>query len=135
MLCADVSVLNSTTATQAGAYLKLEGTSAGDATGSVYAYFYGGTTATAYFETGNDFSSWGTDHFQAWFKFYAGDGTTLGINSKQFGAGSTTLDRAISFTNANTDNLQVTDLTTAGTYKMVVNTTADGATITITKVK
>ena len=133
---ADVSVLNSTTATQAGAYLKLEGTSAGDTTGSVYAYFYGGTTATAYFETGDEFADWGKgEHFAAWFKFYAGDGTTLGIDSKQLGAGSTTLGTAISITNANKDNLEVTDLTAAGTYKMVVNTTADGATITITKVE
>ena len=136
---ADVTVLNSTTAKQVGAYLKLEGTSCTD--GPVYAYFYGTDKATAYFEVEKAFGSWdevAPADFAAWFKFYAGDGTTLGINSKQMGAETATLGTPITISNQNTDNIHVSDLTgdlTGTILKMVVSTTESGATVTFTKVE
>ena len=133
---ADVSVVNATTVVQDGAYIKLEGSNAFD--GSVYAYFYGTTTATAYFETKDTFDDeWGTEGaFAAWFKFYAGDNSSLAVASKQMGAGSTDLGAAVSITNENTDNLVVKDINEGvAVYKMVVTADSAGASITITKVE
>lgn len=134
----DVSVLNSTTAKQAGAYIKIEGCSLKSAEGSILA-FGGKETATNYIVVkSDDKNNWSGSNFQMWAKFYVGnknrqiyfDETTLGNTSKI----DMTKDESKKH-----DNLVVTDLkipdSAGGVYKITVSTTADGATAVVSKVE
>lgn len=134
----DVSVLNSTTAKQAGAYIKIEGCSLKSAESTILA-FGGKETATNYIVVkSGDTNNWSGSNFQMWAKFYVGnknkqiyfDETTLGNTSKI----DMTKDES-----KNHNNLVVTDLkipdTAGGVYKITVSTTADGATVVVSKVE
>jgi len=137
---ADVSALNSITAVQSGAYIKIEGASYSSMTG-IKAYFDGETTATAFFQiTAQESNTWGMDHLGAWFNFYAGDGTSLKEVHAQFYSTSVTLGTdAVIYAAQDTangiNNYQCTDMTGAvGIYKLTITTTTNGATIKLEKI-
>jgi hypothetical protein len=136
---ADVSALNSTTAVQSGAYVKIEGASYSSVAG-IKAYFDGNTTATSFFQiTSTESNSWGMDHLGAWFKFYAGDGTSLKEANAQFYSTSTTLGTAVTISatqdNGTYGNFECTDMTGAvGVYKLTITTTTSGATMKLEKI-
>lgn len=135
---ADVSTLTSTTAVKTGAYVKIEGASYASMSG-IKVYFDGKTTASAYFEiTATEKNDWSMDHLGAWFKFYAGDGVDVMINSAQFYSKSTTLGTAVAISNTKDggyDNFECSDMVGAvGVYKLTIATTTDGATMTLAKI-
>ena len=101
-------------------------------------YFNGTTTAVAYVvaDDNYDFSNWeGSDHFAAWFKFYAGQGVSRRQKSQQFGAGSTTMGTAYTIDQSGAkNNLEITDMTVSlgDVFKVTVDASA-AATIKIEK--
>lgn len=138
---ADISALNSTTAAQKGAYFRIGGDNFGNV--SAQQVLFNGGKATGYITVPKDAKNgWGgknTDPFQLYAFFGAGDnGSTLNNGEVQVKFPETTLGKAanISFVG---DNLKVTDLkinaSATKVYKFVVETTSEGATITVSAVE
>ncbi|MFA6938173.1 MAG: hypothetical protein WCQ67_08065 [Treponema sp.] len=136
---ANVSALNSTTAVQAGAYVKIESSNCAEAS-SLYLPFNGSTSVTRYFYISADetLSNWGTtpaNTFACWFKFYAGDNSTLNVASAQFKASAATTLGSAATLGTSGDNFICTDMMGgAGTYSITIATTTDGATMTLAKI-
>jgi hypothetical protein len=137
---ADVSALNSTTAVQSGAYIKIEGASYSSMSG-VKAYFDGKTTATVFFQiTSAESNTWGMSYLGAYFHFYAGDGSSLKEADAQFYSKATTLGTAAAVyaakdTSNGINNFECTDMTGAvGIYKLTIATTSAGATMNLEKI-
>lgn len=134
---ANVTELNSVTAVQTGAYVKIEGASYASLSG-MRAYFNGNTTATAIVQiTTAETNDWKGSNLGAWFKFYAGDNDTLKAESQQFYSKSTTLGNAVAISatkGTEYDNFVCTDMTgAAGIYKLTIETTTSGATMKLEK--
>ena len=139
---ADVSALNSTTAKQAGAYFRIDGDNFGNV--SAQQVLFSDGKATGYITvakiTKNSWNGSDSDPFQLYAYFGAGDnGSSLNNKEVQVKFTETTLGNAVKISLTEGDNLKVTDLkidsTATKVYKFVVETTADGATITVSKVE
>lgn len=138
---ADISALNSTTAAQKGAYFRIGGDNFGNV--SAQQVLFNSGKATGYITVPKTAKNgWGkpdTDPFELYAYFGAGDnGSTLNNGEVQVKFPETTLGKAanISF---NGGNLKVTDLkidsSATKVYKFVVDTTSEGATITVSAVE
>lgn len=133
---ADVSALNSKTASQKGAYFRIGGDSYGVSAQQV---LFANGKATGYITLPKDAKDgWGKGYFQLYAYFGAGDnGSTLKNAEKQVKFPETTLGNAAKISDDG-DNLRITDMkvdtSATKTYKFVVETTETGATITVTSV-
>lgn len=139
---ADVSALNSTTAKQAGAYFRIARDNFGNV--SAQQVLFNDGKATGYITvaktTKNGWGNEDSDPFQLYAYFGAGDnGSSLNNKEVQVKFTETTLGNAAKISLTEGSNLKVTDLkidsTATKVYKFVVKTTADGATITVSKVE
>ncbi len=139
---ADVSALNSKTATQAGAYFRIGGDNFGNVSAQQVLFDSTGK-ATGYITVPKEAKKvWAEDYFQLYAYFGAGNnGSTLKNKEAQVYFPKTTLKTAAEISSEKKngfDNLQVTDMkidsSATKTYKFVVETTETGAKITITSV-
>lgn len=133
----NVSAIDGKTTMQAGAKFRIEGAAYAGANGKDMEFKNGKATLDFDVAAGEK-NEWAMDYFACWFKFYAGDDTTLAQASKQYYAkNKTTLGKAVELTDNEKEggNLEVTDLTSAaaGSYTITVDATADPPTITVTK--
>ena len=131
----EVSAIDLTTTKQAGAKFRIEGAAFADANGKDMT-FTNGVATLEFSVTEGEANTWNMAHFACWFKFYAGDDTTLAQTSKQYYAGKTKLGKAINITDDSAGgNLEVEDLTSAGagTYEITVDATGDIPTIKVEK--
>lgn len=143
---ADVSAIDKTTTSQAGAEILFPGAnvavSGADVNDKGLHVTFKDGVGTAEFTIGENpkFDAWGQggDFFAAWFQFWAGDDKELAAVNKQYYVADkavTTLGKAVELTDDGKKggNLIVTDLNAAGTYVVTIDALADIPTITVTK--
>ncbi len=139
---ADVSALNATTAAQKGAYFRIGGDNFGNV--SAQQVLFNNGKATGYITVPktarNGWNNPDTDPFELYAYFGAGDnGSTLNNGEVQVKFGDTTLGKATAVALGSSPNLKVTDLkidsSATKVYKFVVDTTSEGATITVSAVE
>lgn len=139
---ADVSALNSETAKQKGAYFRIGGDNFGNV--SAQQVLFNDGKASGYITVSkNAKNGWGkpdTEPFELYAYFGAGDnGSTLNNGEVQVKFPETTLGKAANISFDGKDNLKVTDLkidkSATKVYKFVVETTSEGATITVSAVE
>ena len=143
---ADVSAIDKTTTSQAGAEILFPGANVAVSGETVnekglHVTFKDGV-GTAEFTIGEnpEFADWkqGGDFFTAYFQFWAGDDKELAAVNKQYYVADkavTTLGKAVKLTDdgKNGGDLIVTDLNAAGTYVVTIDALAGIPTITVTK--
>lgn len=142
---ADVSALNSKNAKQKGAYFRIGGDSFSVSAQQV---FFNSETgkATGYITVPKDANDgWNAGYFQLYAYFGAGDnGSTLKNKEAQVYFPKTTLGASAKISSEKDEskginNLQVTDMkidkSATKVYKFVVETTSEGATITVSAVE
>ena len=135
---ADVYTIDLTTTKQPGAKFRIEGAAFAGANAKDIT-FTDGVATLVFNVTEGELNGWGKKHFACWFKFYAGDDTTLAKTSKQYYAGKTTLGKAINIADNSSIgvDLEVEDLTNteAGTYMLTVDARGDIPTIKVDKIE
>lgn len=131
---ADVSAIDQRTTGQNGAKFKIEGAAYKDA--EKEGEFKDGIATIEFSVAKDETNVWSKSYFSCWFKFYAGDDTTLAQTSKQYYANANIKLGEVAELTPDGDkggNLNVSDLTatTAGTYIITVDATIDPPTIKV----